>query len=69
MEKIDLEEQILNSELGDIYRGVSDILYETIDELSADDQQKLRIHFAIRFLQEIWLEFLDNTNTLLGWKE
>ena len=62
MRTIDLEEQLLQSDIGDLYSRMFNYLAETIDEMNGSVRQKLKIYFTIRLIQEIWADYLSKTS-------
>ena len=63
-----IEDMILKSDMGELYKNALNYSAEVLDELNVSEKQKIKILFAFLFLQEIQLDFISNHKTLFDWK-
>ncbi len=59
-----IEDMILKSDMGELYKNALNYSAEVLDELNVSEKQKIKILFAFLFLQEIQLDFISNHKTL-----
>ena len=68
MNLTNIEDMILKSDMGELYKNALNYSAEVLDELNVSEKQKIKVLFAFLFLQEMQLDFISNHKTLFDWK-